>query len=209
MYTDSNMGSFRRLINALSRERAAVFFRTDTLRSQHKPAHSGGRFPVMSSYFSSKIVSYGRTNERFQSRLINYIALMEINRSRFFRIQASIEEFLWIFQQSALKKVHFDRLFESADSTNQSLVRPDCGLPLPFLSDVGVSIVDKFAQSGDHLTTPVSKFCDVCVDTLRCVHVLLLALQFEESPNGRISYVASTTLWFLRKRVLCVANKLA
>jgi hypothetical protein len=53
---------------------------------------------VVSSYFSSKIVSYGSTDELFQSRLINYIALMEIDRSRFFRIKAGIEEFLRIFQ---------------------------------------------------------------------------------------------------------------
>src|SRR6266567_5041749 len=125
---------------------------------------------LVSSYFSSHIVSYGSTNELFQSRLINCVALMEIDRSRFFRIKPGIEEFLRIFQHSALKKVHFDCLLESAGRTNQSLVRPHRGFPLPFLSDVGVSIVDKFAQSGDHLAAPVGKFCDLCVDTFRWLH---------------------------------------
>src|SRR5207247_8543047 len=107
---------------------------------QARPAHSGGHFPVVSSYFSSHIVSYGSTNELFQSRLINCVALTEIYCSRFFRIKAGIEEFLRIFQQSALKKVHFYRLLESADSTNQPPVRPYRGIPFPFLSDFGVGL---------------------------------------------------------------------
>ena len=129
---------------------------------------------VVSSYFSSHIMSYGSTNELFQSRLINCVALTEIYCSRFFRIKAGIEEFLRIFQQSALKKVHFYRLLESADSTNQPPVRPYRGIPFPFLSDVGVGLADKFAQSGDHLAAPVGKFCDLCVDTFRWVHSFLL-----------------------------------
>ena len=90
-------------------------------------------------------MGYGSTNEIFHSRLINIAALTEIDRSRFFRIKASIEEFLRIFQESALKKVHFYSVLESADSTNKSLVRPYRSIPFPFLSDVGVGLADKFA----------------------------------------------------------------
>src|SRR2546423_1286860 len=79
-----------------------------------------------------------------------------------------------VFQPSALKKVHFYCLLESADSTNQPPVRPYRGIPFPFLSDVGVGLADKFAQSGDHLAAPVGKFCDLCVDTFRWVHSFLL-----------------------------------
>src|SRR5216684_2664100 len=107
--------------------------------------------------FSSNIVSYSSTNEIFQSRFINCIALTEIYRSRFFSIKASIEECMRIFQESALKKVHFYCFLESADSTNKSLVRPDRGLPLPFLSNVGGGLEDKLAQSGEHLATPIGK----------------------------------------------------
>src|SRR6059058_5175098 len=99
--------------------------------------------------FSSNVVSYGSTNEPFQSRLINCITLMEIYRSRFFSIKAGIEECMRIFQGSTLKKVHFYCFLERADSTNKSLVRPNRGIPLPFLSDVGVGLEDKFAQSGE------------------------------------------------------------
>src|SRR5207249_2311926 len=126
--------------------------------------------------FSSNIVSYGSTNEIFQSRLINCIALTEIYRSRFFRIKASIEECMRIFQESTLKKVHFYCFLESADSTNKSLVRPYRGIPLPFLSDVGVSLEDKFAQSGEHLAAPVGKFSDLFVDKFRWIHLLLLKI---------------------------------
>src|SRR5947209_8977504 len=101
---------------------------------------------------------------------------MEIYCSRFFRIKASIEEFMRIFQQSALKKVHFYCFLESADSTNKSLVRPYRGLPLPFLGDVGVGLEDQLAQSGKHLAAPIGKFCDLFVNTFRCIHSLLLAL---------------------------------
>src|SRR6266699_701028 len=126
--------------------------------------------------FSSNVVSYGSTNELFQSRLINCIALMEIYRSRFFSIKAGIEECMRIFQESALKKVHFYCFLESADRTNKPLVRPYRGIPLPFLSDVGGGLVDKVAQPGEHLTAPVSKLCDLLVDTFRWIHVLLLTL---------------------------------
>jgi hypothetical protein len=81
-----------------------------------------------------------------------------------------------IFQESALKKVHFYYFLESADSTNKSLVGPYRGIPLPFLSDVGVGLEDKFAQSGEHLAAPVGKFCDLIVDTFRWIHLLLLVL---------------------------------
>src|SRR5437870_5565151 len=107
------------------------------------------------SSVSLNIVSYGSTNELFQSRLINCVALMEIYRSRFFSIKAGIEEFMRIFQESALKKVHFYCFLESADRTNKSLVRPYRGIPLPFLSDAWVGLEDKFAQSGERLAAPV------------------------------------------------------
>src|SRR6266480_1654970 len=129
--------------------------------------------------FSSNIVSNSSTNELFQSRLINCIALTEIYRSRFFSIKAGIEECMRIFQESALKKVHFYCFLESADSTNKSLMRPYRGIPLPFLSHVGVGLVDKFAQPGEHLTAPVSKLCDLLVDTFRWIHVLLLTLFYK------------------------------
>src|SRR5229473_5398458 len=124
--------------------------------------------------FSSNIVSYSSTNEIFQSRLINCIALTEIYRPRFFSIKASIEECMRIFQESALKKVHFYCFLESAGSTNKSLVRPYRGIPLPFLSEAGVGLEDKFAQSGERLAAPVGKFCDLFVDTFRWIHLLLL-----------------------------------
>src|SRR6266571_7253962 len=95
---------------------------------------------------------------------------MEIYRSHFFSIKARIEELMRIFQESALKKVHFYCFLERADSTNKSLVRPDRGIPLPFLGDVGVGLRDKFAQSGDQLTAPVGQFSDLFVDKFRWIH---------------------------------------
>src|SRR2546421_11669947 len=84
-----------------------------------------------------------------------------------------------IFKGSALKKFHFYCFLESADKTNKPLVRPYRGIPLPFLSDVGGSLVDKVAQPGEHLTPPVSKLCDLLVDTFRWIHVLLLTLFYK------------------------------
>ena len=37
-------------------------------------------------------------------------------------------------------------------------MRPDRSIPLPFFSDIGIGLVDKFAQLDEHLATPVSKF---------------------------------------------------
>src|SRR5579864_3297735 len=149
--------------------------------------------------FSSNIVSYGSTKELFQRRLINCVALTEIYRSRFFRLKAGIEEFVRIFQESALKKVHFYCFLEGADSTNKSPVRPYRGLPLPFLSDVGVGLKDQFAQSGEQLAAPVGKFCDVLVDTFRWFHVLLLALFYQlcKSIYGLGCSFLHTLCWLL------------
>src|SRR5260370_15033957 len=141
---------------------------------QARPAQWAGPVPVVSSYFSSNIVNYVSTHELFQSRLINCVALTEMYCSRFFRIKTGIEEFLRIFQQSALKKINFYCLLESANSTNQPPVRPYRRVPFPFLSNVRVGLADKFAQAGDHLAAPVGKFCDLCVDTFRWVHPFLL-----------------------------------
>src|SRR5438270_11137112 len=85
--------------------------------------------------FSSNIVSDSSTNEILQSRLINCITLMKIDRSHRFRIKASIKESIWIIKERALKKVHFHYFLESAESTDKSMVRPYRGRPLPLLSD--------------------------------------------------------------------------
>ena len=75
-----------------------------------------------------------------------------------------------IFEESALKKVHFHCCLESSKSANQSLVRPYCGFPLPFLCNVGVGFVDKFAQLDEHLAPPIGKFGDLFVDTFSWIH---------------------------------------
>src|SRR5450759_558607 len=75
-----------------------------------------------------------------------------------------------IFEGSSHNKVHFYCSLESAYSTNKSRVSPYCVLPLPFLTDIGVGLDDKFAQPGDHLAAPVGKFCDLLVDTFRWIH---------------------------------------
>jgi len=58
-----------------------------------QPAHSGDRFSVGSSSFSSPIVSDGSTNEPFQSRLINHITLAESMLRVFFRIRPALKSF--------------------------------------------------------------------------------------------------------------------
>ena len=83
----------------------------------------------MRCFCSPAIMRDGSTNERFQRSFINGIALVKIDRSRFFRIEARIEEGMRILRERALKKVHFDGVLESPDRTHQSPVRPERGSP--------------------------------------------------------------------------------
>lgn len=55
-------------------------------------------------------MSGSSANEIIQSWLIDGIAFVEIDRARFFRVQAGVEEVVGIFQGSALKKVQLDGL---------------------------------------------------------------------------------------------------
>src|SRR5579863_8129923 len=115
----------------------------------------------------SGVVSDGGAYEVFQSRLIDGITLVKIYRAGFFRVKARIEEFVCVFQGSALKKVQFYGLLEDTGRTNQSLVRPYRAIPFPFLGNAGVGLVDDFAQAGHQLAAPVGEFRNLLVDTFR------------------------------------------
>src|SRR5436190_8681766 len=96
--------------------------------------------------------------------------LVKIDRSHCFCIKAGIDERMWVFKESALKKVHFYCFLESCESAHKSLMRPNRSIPLPFLSDAGIGLADKIAQLGKHLTTPVSKLGNLFVYTFSWIH---------------------------------------
>ena len=55
-------------------------------------------------------------------------------------------------------------VFESSNRTNVAIMSPDGSVPFPFLGQIGVSLVDKLAQSCKYLTAPAGEVCDLFVD---------------------------------------------
>jgi hypothetical protein len=58
-------------------------------------------------------------------------------------------------------------IFESADSTDQPIVRPNPSIPFPLLDDMWICFMNKRAYFGKELATPVIKFCDSFVYPFR------------------------------------------
>ncbi len=90
-------------------------------------------------------------NKIFQGGFVDLGAFVEVNGARRFRIKASVEETVWIFQRSALKEIQLDMVFESADGNDIPLMRPDRRAPLPFFDDVWISCQDQLARRASSL----------------------------------------------------------
>ena len=102
------------------------------------------------------IVSHGSADEIFQSALIEFVALGEINRSPSISTQTVIEEFVRIWKACALIKGEFYLVLVSVAHADESIVRPTRRThPFPFLDYLGVGIMHDFANISKHLAAPV------------------------------------------------------
>src|SRR5207244_12507355 len=144
-------------------------------------------FRIIYESAPSTIVSHSCTNEIFQRGLIDFVAVMEINRSRFLSLKAGIEELVRIRKRRALKKVHLYCFLESAHRQDQSLVGPHGGAPFQILSELEVRIMNNFAKFSQHLAAPVGKDCYLLVDEFGRVHRFHPSVQrcrIEEPSHG-------------------------
>ena len=71
---------------------------------------------------------------------------MEIDGTRCPGIQPGIEKSFRVIQGRAHEKIKFDVILENTACANQSLMRPDGGIPLPFLGQQG-RLKDQPAQT--------------------------------------------------------------
>jgi hypothetical protein len=119
----------------------------------------------------STIVSYGSTDDIFQSALIDSVTLVEIDRSPLVAFKAGVEELVRIWKACALNKGQFYFVLERGGHGDDSIVRPTrMALPFQFLDYLGVGIMDDFAKVGEHFAAPVRKGCDLLVNNFGWVH---------------------------------------
>src|ERR1700679_3947313 len=83
-------------------------------------------------------------------------------------MQAGIEDVLWVFDGSALRKSNlYDSLVGLARADDPA-VGPDWNSPpLPFFSYLRVGLFDELADMGKRLATPIAELCDSLGDELR------------------------------------------
>src|SRR5438132_3315653 len=103
-------------------------------------------------------------DQLLQRRLVNGIALRQVDRTRSLGLESPVEEMVRIRQARALEEVDFDVVFESADGADVPIGAPDRDVPLPFLFEAGVSGVDDLAQPRHPFAAPVGEPGDVLVD---------------------------------------------
>ena len=120
------------------------------------------------------ILGYRGSNQIFQRRLVDLVAFMEVNRSRFLCIEPCIEEPARVRKICALEEVHLHISLESTHRYNQPVVRKHRGAPLPLFGNLGISFVDDLTKPGYRFAAPVRQFRDLFVDKLGSAHNGLL-----------------------------------
>ena len=73
-------------------------------------------------------------------------------------------------------------VLEGSDCADHAVVRKDGGVPLPFLYDLGVSLMDQTAQLRNQLSPPVTKVIDLFVNELRCGHLRPVIKATSDAP---------------------------
>src|SRR5438067_6827417 len=110
------------------------------------------------------VARYCGADQLLQRRLVNGVALRQVDRTRSLGLESPVEEMVRIRQAGALEEVDFDVVFESADRADVPIGAPERDVPLPFLFEAGVSGIDDLAQPCHPFAAPVGKPGDVLVD---------------------------------------------
>src|SRR6185503_14619766 len=98
---------------------------------------------------------------------IDFIARVEIDRASRIAFEAGVEQLRRILQRRALGEGQFHVALVALAGADESVVRPHRNVPLPFLDDVGICLLDDGAQTGERLAAPVVQFLDPGVDLFR------------------------------------------
>src|SRR5262249_20984518 len=103
----------------------------------------------------------GRANESLQCRLVDLLALVEVDGTPGVAIEARVEEACWVLEGGPLGEGHLHDTLVGLAGADQSVVRPYRNpSPLPLLDHLGVGLLDQCAEPGAHLCPPSSQLLD-------------------------------------------------
>lgn len=103
----------------------------------------------------------GGADKILERRLVDDIALMNIDGPARLGVKTGVEETVRIVQRCAFEHVDLDVIPECANGDDVSVVRPHWRIPFPFLDEVRRGVEDQFAKAREQLAAPVGKFLDV------------------------------------------------
>jgi transposase len=117
----------------------------------------------------------GRTDEIFESALINLVTLEKIDRTSRIAFEAGVEKLVRIRESCPVSKGKLHLPFVGVGDRDHSVARPHrASHPLPFLDDLPVGRKDALADAGERFAAPVREFCDQLVNPLRWIHWISL-----------------------------------
>jgi hypothetical protein len=96
------------------------------------------------------------TDQLFERRFLHRIVLMNVDGPSCSSFEARIEEMRGVFQRGPVKEGQLDNLLVGFTRADAPVVGPDgssrgrCFLPLPFLDNLGVRLVDERAHPFQH-----------------------------------------------------------
>ena len=107
------------------------------------------------------VEGHGFSDQPFEPRSIDLVALVEVYSSPGSPLKTGIEEPLGIFQKSSFGEGEFHVSLESAGHADEAVGFPNRMVPLPCFRDVWAGAEDNFAKSREGRGAPVAKFVDV------------------------------------------------
>ena len=114
-----------------------------------------------------------RRESALERRLLNRIVFVNVDGPSHISLAARIEETSGILQRPPLMEGQLDDLLVGFARADAPVVRPDggsqgrCFLPLLFLDDLGVRLVNQRAHPRQHRTSPVAELANAVVNHLR------------------------------------------
>ena len=100
-------------------------------------------------------------DEILYRRLIQDVAVVDIDGATRLSFEAGIENTFWVAQGCALEKIHLDMIGKGPDRYNISFVRPYRCVPFPLFNEARSCVKNRLAQMREHLAAPTGNLFDV------------------------------------------------
>src|SRR5262249_35069067 len=103
--------------------------------------------------------SHRGADESLEGSVVDLLSFAEVDRAPRVPVQAGIEELSRVLDGGSASEGKLHDLFVRFPCADDAVMRPDRDSPpFPLLLDVGVGIVDNFADMSESLTSPIPQF---------------------------------------------------